>query len=262
MDNVRLMIILLAFSQVILVTAQNVARESPELPELSAPLSVLDHGTGWFSDPYKDGRWFGNDRIIADFNINKADPFELSLDRAKLDDYTKIELRSVVFDGTRSLVLMRYHVVGEYDDVTLELGYAPYQALEYCLLPPDFLTRLRSAINELSNSQQVSEECRYSGDINTHYATEPTLEQEMIEYLYAERSNNDRVGKSVTLLNFDVFPVIYEGKKVVRFNIGYNIRGVPGYPGYDDTPNMFDPESFNSSYYEVDYASFLELISP
>lgn len=244
------------------VTAQNVARESPTLPKLSAPLSTLEHGTGWFRNQYKDGQWFENDRIIADFNIENADPSELSFDRSKLDDYTKIEFRSVMFDGTRSLALMRYHVVGEYDDYTLKLGYTPYKALEYCLLPQDFLTQMRDAINETSKSQQVSEECRYSGNINTHYDTEPTLEQEMIEYLYVEKSNNDSVGKSITLLNFDVFPVVYEGEKVVRFNFSYKIRGVPGYPGYDDTDNVFDPGTFNESYYEVDYASFLKLMSP
>ncbi len=83
-----LAVLALSFFGAPFVFAQSVSRQSPNLPELSEPLAVLDHGVGWFKDEI--GEWHDNDRAIGDDYNKNIDGTMEEYNRSQVEDYKVI----------------------------------------------------------------------------------------------------------------------------------------------------------------------------
>lgn len=215
--------------------AQSVARESSKpLIQFSEPLAVLSQGTEWF---VYEGDWISSDVTRSRSSLNGR-------------SYHRIELREAnPSDSNESFYSLMIYTRGKgykYRAIRQDPFY--FVNLLHCLIRQSDLDNLNAAINNTTVASRVTFNCA-KGD-ESHFTAEdeitntPTLDAVHKHFQTPRYYDNMKI-------YFDVFPVFYEGKNVVRF-LWHTSEERYG-------RTQLDPLVFDKSYIEVDFNNFAVL---
>lgn len=247
----KLMAIGIAVCLCSIVFAQSAGRISSTLPNVSVPIATLDAGTGWVKDSFDE--WHGNTKLLSPAPSNNRDLGISDFHRSKFDDYGAIHLREVSIKSNQYFSLEKKHLMGKFAYPAIRKDWYTYSVTDVCVFEKLELNQLAQAIEEQGVARRVTLECVYGPIIeNADFAEEPI--ERLIARRVAFEERDARDFTDIYRIHFDVFPVNYKGRRLIRFlwrESGYAVSNVP-----------FSRRIFDSRYYEVDWDVFAKLAHP
>ncbi len=215
--------------------AQTIERKSAELPQISDVKSELKKATGWALG--KDDRWVKSGNAIP-LSMNPKAPMS--------DNFSSFQLREVtVNDKVYSLLIKKMSRLA-YKYPELQMDIYTQQVLLWFVFDKEKLEKIIDSKTEMDKSYGVDLEVIASNEraIVPYWSYGlKEIAGDIVEQLRTKKKP-DNVRNALIAM----FPVNYQGKKLVRFNFLY---------GYDP---LFQAEKFDGGYYETDYDLFYKFV--
>lgn len=243
--------------------AQEVSRKDTVHPIVSSPLKVLRHFVGWAKDSL--GKWVSEDNVLPY-------PFSAREGQAKIgiDNYKRLELRTVTIDGKNYPALVSIHSTLHYQYPALEME--PY----YTDLCEVFVFHSWPKVIDDSRKDNESYIVKFTPYASGRSASskEEEADKDAAEavgnFMRLQESfdldgeeNEPHKGDQHTEFSMLVFPVNDEGKRSVRFLFYMNttLKGTEGnWAKRSSIPFSdihLDTKEFNDHYFEMPREEFI-----
>jgi tetratricopeptide (TPR) repeat protein len=217
---------------------------------LSPPISVIDHATGWAKQ--NNGAWYSMRNEIP-FPDQKANKDNSGARKLGLDNFTELEMRSLIIGNKQYSVLIKKYRDGEYEFPVLKENWKPYRSLDFYVFPTDRLFKLLPDSITFNESYAVAMHVLTRGTIKDykHKNWQSILVGQAEQTHLGEKINgNDLI--------IAVYPIKNQGKEVCRFRLiksfdnSYleSIYTAPNHWAY----------LFNRKFYEVKYFTFKNFV--
>jgi len=247
------LIFIAAFLWLNVANAQSLTRETPE-PVTIDTLSSLNYSKGF---RLVDGEWLEFDRISEEkfgkdlgFNAIPTQFFffddlgysEYSLSRSI--NFKHLKILKVNYKSQNFFVLNILRFTGKYKYPNISRDWYEFQEDRFIVLNEEEFVKFKSSFPEKINgayrfSFSILNDKTFRSDLDDF-----TLEKKLRLTLDSELSKY-----STPVLLFDLFPIDFEGQKIVRFN--YKVTS-----SYSETFDGFKPEDFDSFYFEAPWVQF------
>ncbi len=217
---------------------------------LSAPLSVIEHATGWSKQ--NNGAWYSmkNEIPFPDQKANKNNSGARTLGE---DNFIRLEMRSLIIGNKQYSVLVKKYRDGEYEFPILKENWKPYHSLDFYVFPTTRLFALLPDNVTFNEAYAVGMHVLARGTIKDyeHKNWESVLVGMAEQTHLGERINgNDLI--------IAVYPIKNDGKEVCRFRL---------IKSFDNTylesiytaPNHW-AYLFDREFYEVKYYTFKNFV--
>jgi len=204
------------------VSAQTVERISDPKPLVSEPLAKLEGAVTWKK---YGGEW---------------------TDKAPEPSY--LELRTIEIDGVKQMMLITQTRKGAFEYPAIQEGYYRYTASNYFLFDKKILSAIVSETPEFNKSYGVD----FEVSLSTQARVVTSDAKIIADKIYSEISFLEYYKKNppaipVNGLRIGVFPVIYEGKKKVRFVFR---------EGTSLADREYKVSEFEAQYFEIEFDKF------
>lgn len=225
---------------------QIVGRESVTLPTISPAKATLNEAMGWTYTSQK--QWVSADRKLEFAEATfRSTTGEWSLG---LDNFIKLELRTIVLDGKEYPLLVRYIKSGSYRYPAIHEDWSTWTRIQwYVLETTDGVYRADAEVNK---SYFVSLPIIYWSDMTfATFKKEDEIVADIGKTLLASKKRDKG-----WYFQVGVFPVFHEGKNSTRF-----LLKVTSPERWGSTLSLFEdidmkPEAFNVHYYETERNKF------
>ena len=228
----RLFLLLLLFCST-LASAQSVERRSAPQPVLRGPLSDLPSPEGWGLLP--SGTWDSRPGRIPAAALTDGS----ALDQA--DDLVSLETWSVEAGGKVYEMILRADIQGFYRYPTIKQDFQTVEMKSFYVLPEGSLRQIAEASRQGGRAQNV----RLVPVLADTWFSKEEVQTKVAEFVRSGPPSYPRL----ETLNIAVFPVTYEGRDVVRFQV---VEG-KSYRRW-----QFDPLAFDHYYFESSTREFFE----
>ncbi len=210
---------------------------------LSAPISVIDHATGWAKQ--NNGAWYSmkNEIPFPDQKANKDKSGARSLGQ---DNFIQFEMRSLVIGNKQYSVLIKKYRDGVYEFPILKENWEPYHSIDYYVFPTVRLFKILPDSVPFNQAYAVGLHVLTRGTIKDY-------EHKNWESILVGQAEQTHLGERVNGndLIFALFPIKNDGKEVCRFRLIKSFDNAYLESIYT-APNHWE-YLFNRRFYEVSF---------
>ncbi|MBI9034362.1 MAG: tetratricopeptide repeat protein [Bacteroidales bacterium] len=236
----------------------------------------LSHATGWANQG--NGKWVSDlnkipfvlteaEILTASRNVldkkegeRRARRGKAHIDDKKLgrDNFDVMEIREVEIEGQIFKILIIKSKSVQYEFPMIREGLQTYDMLEYYVFDSEKVNELFPAQVKFGEPYMVSLDVFTNGKIP--YWRTNDVEALISSKIQSSVYRSQMAGYSITNFIFALNPLVFQGKKVMRFYPvrAYNKEFVVKNYGYE----LNAKELFNHYYYEVDFDEFRSFIGP